>query len=64
MNAKKTKVMALNQPTPVQTETLDGTQLEQVEDYKYPGSMVSSTEKDLKIRKGMAWKICNKMSQI
>jgi len=31
--------------------------------FKYLGSMMSSTEADIKARKGMAWRACNKMDQ-
>ena len=41
-----------------------GTQLEVVEDFKYLGSWMSSTEADIKNSKGMAWKACNKLDKI
>jgi len=48
----------------VEITAIDGTQLEVLQDFKYLGSMMSSTEADIKARKGMAWKACNKMDQI
>lgn len=45
-------------------KTLNGTSLKQVEDYKYLGSHISSSEKDYTIRKGMAWSACNDMHKI
>ena len=44
--------------------SLKGTPLNQVDDYKYLGSFLSSSEKDFKVRKGMAWSACNKMHNI
>lgn len=63
LNAKKTKVMALNTPDNKVT-TLDGTTLEVVEDFKYLGSWVANTEKDIKTRKALAWKSLHKMKKI
>ena len=45
-------------------KTLNGTVLKQVDDYKYLGSFVSSSEKDFKTRKGMAWSACNDLHHI
>ena len=44
--------------------TLNGTSLKQVEDYKYLGSYISSSEKDFTTRNGMAWSACNDMHKI
>ena len=41
--------------------TRNGTSLKQVDDYKYLGSYVSSSEKDFTTRKVMAWSTCNDM---
>ena len=43
---------------------LNGTPLKQVEDYKYLGSFISSSEKDFITRRGMAWSACNDMHHI
>ena len=53
-NAKKTKCQVYNQPEPVQIATLDGTILEVVDDFKYLGSMTSSTKVDVKYRNAAA----------
>ena len=52
----------LNNNNPV--KTLNGTSLKQVEEYKYLGSYVSSSDKDFITRKGMAWSACNDMHNI
>ena len=43
-------------------KTNDGIDLEKVEDFKYLGSWVDSTDKDIKIRKAQAWQALNKMN--
>ena len=47
-----------------QVKTLNDTLLKQVDDYKYLGSYISSSEKDFTTRKGMAWSACNDMHKI
>merc|ERR1712001_159737 len=51
-----------NNSNPVRT--LNGTSLKQVEEYKYLGSYISSSEKDFTTRNGMAWSACNDMHKI
>jgi len=48
----------------VKITAIDGSQLEVLQDFKYLGSMLSSTEADIKARKGMAWRACNEIDQI
>jgi len=48
----------------VEITVIDGSQLEVLQDFKYLGSMMSSTKADIKATKGMAWRVCNKMDQI
>ena len=65
LNETKTKCMnrcLLNNNNPV--KTLNGTSLKQVEDYKYLGSYISSSDKDFNTRKGMPWSACNDMHKI
>ena len=64
MNAKKTKIIAFHQKEPVEIKAKDGSQLEVLQDFKYLGSMMSSTEADIKVRKQMAWQACNKLDKI
>ena len=64
MNAKKTKVLTFNQKQQVKITANDGSVLEVLQDFRYLGSMMSSTENDIKSRKGMAWRACNKMEMI
>ena len=63
MNASKTKAVLYNEP-PSDIQTLDGNRLEIVDDFKYLGAWIASSEKDFNIRKAQAWKACNSMSKI
>ena len=64
INAKKTKGLPLNVDSPAPLHTADGTEIEWVEDFKYLGSWVESTEKDMSVRRALAWQALNKMSSI
>lgn len=60
LNAKMTGVMTYNIHTdhpPIKTS--DGNALREANDRKYLGSWISSTEKDLKVRKALAWRALN-----
>ena len=63
MNAKKTKAMIFNVP-PTTITSLDGSDLEILEDFKYLGAWIGSGEKDFNIRKAQAWRACNSMNKI
>ena len=63
-NAKNTKCQVYNQAESVQIATLDGTILEGMNDFKYLGSMTGSTEVDVKCRKAVAWRTCNKLNRL
>ena len=41
-----------------------GNSINQVEDFKYLGSFVMDSEKDIKFRKALAWSACNKLDRI
>jgi len=65
LNAKKTKVMPINiDPNAVNVNTLDGTKLNVVDDFKYLGSWVASTEHDIRTRRAQAWKVLHDMKKI
>ena len=64
LNGKKTKVMTYNQPGQVNITTRNGDSLEIVENFKYLGSWMESTEKDFEIRKALAWSSCHKLKKI
>ena len=63
LSEKKTKVMTCNvAPDPILTN--GGIALEEVEDFKYLGSWVNSSERDIKTRKAIAWKALNSMKRV
>ena len=64
MNASKTKFMLFNQNRKSNLQTNDGSELEQVKDFKYLGAWMESTAKDIKQRKAAAWRACSKLSKI
>ena len=51
MNASKTKFVSFNVSQPLRIQTRDGTDIDEVDDFKYLGSWMASTEKDIKTRK-------------
>ena len=58
--------MSYNQPdngTEILKTTSDYT-LKRVDDFKYLGSYISSSQKDFNTRKGMAWSACNNLHRI
>ena len=64
MNASKTKFMSYNISTVENIKTIDGTELEEVKDFKYLGAWMESTTKDIKLRKAAAWGACSKLMKI
>ena len=64
MNSGKTKYMSLNVNQRVPLKTNDGTALEEVSNFKYHGAWMASTEKDIKMCKGAAWRACSKITKI
>jgi hypothetical protein len=64
LNARKTKSLTFNIDNPKPLHTAAGTELEIEDDFKYLGSWVQSTEKDIKVRKAQAWKALHDMSRI
>jgi len=65
LNETKTECMnRCNSNNSHPVKTLNGSSLKQVEDYKYLGAYISSSEKDFATRNGMAWSACNDMHKI
>lgn len=66
LNERKTEYMSnlKTNDTDHSIKTLNNTSLKKVEDYKYLGSYISSSQKDFITRKGMAWSACNDMHNI
>ena len=64
LNAKKTEVMTYNISGHNPLRTCSGNTLKEVDDFKYLGSWMDSTEADIKRRKALAWRALNNMTTI
>ena len=64
LNAKKTEYMAYNIIYHEPLKTDSGAALKKVDDFKYLGARMQSSEKDIKVRKALAWKALNDMRKI
>ena len=64
INVTKTKGLPFNIEDSTPLRTVDGTEIEWVKYFKYLGSWVESTEKDIKIREALSWKALNGMARI
>ena len=67
INVQKTEQMRLNQSanlSPTDPLTIKGQPINIVEDFKYLGSYVGSTERDIKVRIGLAWAAFAKLKSI
>ena len=64
LNGPKTKALAYNITNPPPLHTLDGQQIEWKSDFKYLGSWVDSTERDIRVRKALAWVALHGMKKI
>lgn len=65
MNEKKTEYMSFNQPgSHLSLKSLAGKELKKVDDFKYLGSWINTTERDLKVRIAKAWAASNKLDKI
>jgi hypothetical protein len=64
LNAKKTELMTFNINEKAKITTKIGTTLAVKEDFKYLGSYISSTEKDIRVRKAHAWRALHDLKNI
>ena len=64
INYNKTKVMAFNTLDPMIYKTADGQILDVEKDFKYLGSWINSSEKDIKVRKDLAWNALHNMQTL
>ena len=56
--------MAFNTPDSIVFKTADGQTLQFEKDFKYLGSGINSSEKDIKVRKALAWNSLHSMHVI
>jgi hypothetical protein len=64
LNAKKTEVMTYNISGHEPLKTNAGNTLKEVDDFKYLGSWMDSTDADILRRKALAWRALNNMTKI
>ena len=64
LNTENTKVMAFNTPESIVLKTADGLTLQVEKDFKYFCSWINSSEKDIKVRKTLAWNALHSMHVI
>ncbi len=64
LNAKKTEAQQFNLNEPLQLKTTDDITINVVDNFKYLGSYSHSSEKDLSVRKALAWSACHKLKMI
>ena len=63
INEKKTEFMSFNQNSPT-IKTLNGSELTRVDDFRYLGSWINDTRKDINNRICLAWTALNKLSMV
>ena len=64
LNTKKTRSLAYNIVSLTPLHTSNGTKLAWVDVLKYLGSWVDATDKDISVRKALAWQSLNGMNKI
>ena len=64
VNADKTEYISLNQKNNSCIKSLKAKIIKQVNDFKYLGSYVASTDHDINVRIGQAWAALNNMTSI
>ena len=64
LNEKKTEYMIFNHNDDTTLKTRNGKLLKKVDDFKYLGAWLRSSEKDIKTRKAQAWTACHKLRKI
>ena len=64
INAGKTEFISINQVENEKIKSLNGKDIKKVSDFKYLGSYIQSTEKDMNIRLAKSWAALNKMNAI
>ena len=64
VNGPKTELMSFNQEQLLCIKTIAGHIIKVVENFKYLGGRMKSTEDDIKVRKALAWSACNKLRKV
>ena len=64
VNSEKIEYMCLNQDASAGIKSLNGGKVKKVDDFKYLGSYIGTTEQDVNIRIAKAWAALNSMNNI
>ena len=64
LNSDKTKFMSFNQAENSVLKTVNNENIKKVDNFKYLGAWIDDTVNDVKERKALAWKACNKLNKI
>ena len=64
LNAKKTEMMLFNQSVQMDVISRDENKIKVVDNFKYVGAWMHSSEKDFEARKAQAWSACHKLKKI
>ena len=64
LNAKKTEIMLFNQNVQMDIMSRDGNKIKVVDNFKYLGGWVNSSEKDFEVRKAQSWSAYHKLKKI
>ena len=64
VNRDKTQFLVENIPQPEPLLNIAGESIEEVQDFKYLGSWIRSSEKEVNVRKAKAWAACHKLKRI
>ena len=56
--------MVYDIPTPSPLKTIGGKAIKIVENFKYLGSWMISSEQDIKVKKALAWDACHKLNRV
>ena len=64
LNDEKTEAVVYNIPTLSPLKTIGGNAIKIVENFKYLGSWLRSSEQDIKVRKALTWDACHKLNRV
>ena len=64
LNSDKTEFMGFNQVQDTALKTVNNENIKKVDNFKYLGAWIDDTANDVKVRKALAWKSCNKLNKI
>ena len=64
LNSDKTEFTSFNQAQDSVLKTVNSENIKKVDNFKYLGAWIDDTANDVKVRKALAWKACNKLNKI